>query len=182
MDYTTQEKRDIFFTALDVRAGVAEPEAARQLMKYFIDVHDANQPLPPDLYLHFRDCFLEILAEEVSTEQALGLKRRKKPPADPQKRITIAATFLDRLLKGDLWDAACAYAAGLHHVSKSSVEKNWKNFRLEAVAAVSSARRKRGEIGWSEIEKDRLHNLLDEQNQLAQALIRTARNDCGEFP
>ncbi len=58
MDYTTQEKRDIFFTALDVRAGVAEPEAARQLMKYFIDVHDANQPLPPDLYLHFRDCFL----------------------------------------------------------------------------------------------------------------------------
>ncbi len=45
MDYTTQEKRDIFFTALDVRAGVAEPEAARQLMKYLGLMHQNQQKL-----------------------------------------------------------------------------------------------------------------------------------------
>ena len=138
---------NIFQIAQNIQAGSASPDDANCLMElfcYFVNKegkptkelfgYRPDELMPKELLWHFRDAFKDILDKEKTPERALGLTRKKaRPKADPEIRVSMAHEILRLRLKGISHQEALQQTAEKFGRGVTIIGEAWVQNKFEAM-------------------------------------------------
>ena len=159
MKQDKQEPPDIFMTAWEVRAGTAEPTAARQLLEYFCTCVDNGQRVPKELSKHLRDSFRCYL-DGKTIDAALGLAKKKGRPSPDNTKM--AVEVLRSRLAGNSHQVALEIVAESFKCVDSTVGEAWRKHNGDALLILRLEREK-DNYPWNEKEIEELTNIYKNQ-------------------
>lgn len=131
---------EIFQVACDVRAGTAEPDSVRQLMRQFCDSVDSGESPSRYLMEYLRDALTSYLnGERKHIDVALGLRRATRGRIGVDNSH-IAVEVLRARLAGMTYEDAVAEAMRLCYKERTVVQDAWKNHQTDAVFLLRNER------------------------------------------
>lgn len=122
----------------EIREGIAKPDEAKKLLKYYCYLVDNEQEIPYLLTRHFRDSFTSCLQEEKSIEAAFGLSRKNgRPKHDEEIRIKMATEVLrSRLFHKLPHQEALSVVSEKFGWGKTVIGEAWQKYKLEAFVSI----------------------------------------------
>lgn len=152
---------EIFQVACDVRAGTAEPDSVRQLMRQFCDSVDSGERPSRYLMEYLRDAFRSYLTgDRKNIEVALGLRRARRGRRGFDNS-RMAVEVLRARLSGLSYDEAIEKSVKRFHKGRTVVQEAWSDHGTFAVEILRSER-PYGAYPWSPDEVERLKEIFSD--------------------
>lgn len=120
----------------DIINGEADKEDAQQLLTYVAHLKKNNLPVPKMLDDFFKESYEQVLLQNKSYAQAVGLKKRRGRPNAKYELILLVADVLENILEYKLKEEAIRVTSEKFHKVPSSIKEIFDKYKHEALHVV----------------------------------------------
>jgi hypothetical protein len=120
----------------DIINGEADKEDAKELLNYVAHLKKNNLPIPKLLNDFCNKSFDEVLLQEKSYAQAVGLKKRRGRPNAKHELILLVADVLENILQHKLKEEAIRITSRKFYKAPSSIKEIFDKYKHDALHVV----------------------------------------------
>lgn len=120
----------------DIINGEADKEDAKELLNYIAYLKKNNLPIPKLLNDFCNKSFDEVLLQEKSYAQAVGLKKRRGRPNAKHELILLVVDVLENILERNLKEEAIRITSRKFHKAPSSIKEIFDKYKHDALHVV----------------------------------------------
>ena len=120
----------------DIINGEADKEDAQQLLNYIAYLKKNNLPIPKMLDDFFKERYEQVLLQNKSYAQSIGLKKSRGRPNAKHELILLVADVLENILEYKLKEEAIRVTSKKFHKAPSSIKEIFDKYKHEALHVV----------------------------------------------
>ena len=120
----------------DILNGEADKEDAKQLLNYVAYLKKNNLPIPKMLDDFFKERYEQVLLQNKSYAQSIGLKKSRGRPNAKHELILLVADVLENILEYKLKEEAIRVTSKKFHKAPSSIKEIFDKYKHEALHVV----------------------------------------------